>query len=153
MTGKRRSGFILIEIMIVVVMIGLLAAMATPAFQRVREHSQNKIFANDARVFAGQLETFVAETGTFPENSAPGAIPSGFGPDIRTEQWTSGTSIGGNWDVEVDASGIKLAIGASGYNVSNEQLLKFDEDNDNGNLSTGNFRNLGANGYYLVVSE
>ena len=47
--NQSSKGFTLVEIMIVVVIIGLLAAMAIPAFQKVRTSSQDKAVLNNAR--------------------------------------------------------------------------------------------------------
>ena len=52
MQNKSKKGFTLVEIMIVVVIIGLLAAMAIPAFQQVRENAVGKAMTNDARQLA-----------------------------------------------------------------------------------------------------
>ena len=49
--------------MIVVVIIGLLAAMAIPAFQKVRVASQDKAVLNNARQMAAAAEQYFLEAG------------------------------------------------------------------------------------------
>ncbi|EDY85280.1 Prokaryotic N-terminal methylation motif domain protein [Verrucomicrobiia bacterium DG1235] len=56
-----KKGFTLVEIMIVVVIIGLLAAMAIPAFQKVRKDSRASAVYNDARQLASAAQQYMLE--------------------------------------------------------------------------------------------
>jgi type IV pilus assembly protein PilA len=60
---RSTRGFTLVEIMIVVVIIGLLAAMAIPAFQKVRQSSQDKAVLNNARQLAAAADQYFLENG------------------------------------------------------------------------------------------
>jgi type IV pilus assembly protein PilA len=60
---RSSKGFTLVEIMIVVVIIGLLAAMAIPAFQKVRQSSQDKAVLNNARQLAAAADQYFLENG------------------------------------------------------------------------------------------
>ncbi len=62
-SNKLTQGFTLVEIMIVVVIIGLLAAMAIPAFQKVRQSSQDKAVMNNARQLAAAADQYYLENG------------------------------------------------------------------------------------------
>lgn len=63
MDTDSKKGFTLVEIMIVVVIIGLLAAMAIPAFQKVRETSQTKAITDNLRQLASGANKYFDENG------------------------------------------------------------------------------------------
>src|SRR6202163_1161039 len=59
----KRAGFTLVEIMIVVAIIALLAAIAVPGFLRARKRSQASRILNDLRMIDGAVDQYAIETG------------------------------------------------------------------------------------------
>src|SRR5438270_13996378 len=59
--NKRRGGFTLVEIMIVVAIIALLAAIAVPGFLRARKRSQATRILNDLRSIDSAVDQYALE--------------------------------------------------------------------------------------------
>ncbi len=58
----KRGGFTLVEIMIVVAIIALLAAIAVPGFLRSRKRSQASKIINDLRLIDAAVDQYAIET-------------------------------------------------------------------------------------------
>ena len=61
--NKNRGGFTLVEIMIVVAIIALLAAIAVPNFLRARKRSQATRILEDLRMLDSAVDQYAIETG------------------------------------------------------------------------------------------
>ena len=59
---NKRAGFTLVEIMIVVAIIALLAAIAVPGFLRARKRSQASKIINDLRMIDSAVDQYAIET-------------------------------------------------------------------------------------------
>ena len=62
MAFSYRKGFTLVEIMIVVAIIALLAAIAVPGFLRARKRSQASRILNDLRMIDSAVDQYAIET-------------------------------------------------------------------------------------------
>ena len=60
--STKRGGFTLVEIMIVVAIIALLAAIAVPGFLRARKRSQASRIINDLRLIDSAVDQYAIET-------------------------------------------------------------------------------------------
>ena len=69
-TSTRKAGFTLIEIMIVVAIIGLLAAIAIPNFVHARTTAQQNACINNLRQIDGAKQTWALENKAGP-NTVP----------------------------------------------------------------------------------
>ncbi len=58
MKKKGKSGFTLVEIMIVVLIIAMLAAIAVPSFIRARDRSRTSACINNLRLIDAAIETW-----------------------------------------------------------------------------------------------
>ncbi|HXA08396.1 MAG TPA: prepilin-type N-terminal cleavage/methylation domain-containing protein [Chthoniobacterales bacterium] len=72
--NKNRGGFTLVEIMIVVAIIALLAAIAVPGFLRARKRAQASRILNDLRLIDSAVDQYAIEnskvTGTIVPTAA-----------------------------------------------------------------------------------
>ena len=75
LTRNKEKGFTLIEILIVIAIIGILAAIAIPQFTAYRKRSFNSAAKADARNLATAIEAYYVDTNTYVTslNSLTGA--------------------------------------------------------------------------------
>ena len=60
---NRKTGFTLVEIMIVVAIIGLLAAIAVPAFMKARNNARRAACCNNLRLIEGAKDNYAIDYG------------------------------------------------------------------------------------------
>ena len=150
----RRAGFTLVEIMVVVVIIGLLAALAIPAFQKVQRAAQNNRVANDFRVFAQAFETYAAQNGAWPANVGPAVVPAGMSnADFKVSVWQTATTIGGRWNWDQNIAGFTAGISISSFTCTDAQLQEIDAKLDDGDLTTGNFQKVSSNRVMYILER
>lgn len=151
---NSKQGFTLIELLVAIVVIGVIASIAIPTFQKYVHHSKATTFANDIRILASAGDQYALESGWWVDGADSGQFPPELEGYVSQRKFELGSSLGGVWDFEQDGvGGFTSAVGVVDPIEKDELFVMVDKRIDDGNLSTGLFQKAGANSYYFVIAD
>jgi len=112
---KKQKGFTLIELMIVVAIIGILAAIAIPQFASYRIKAFNSAAAADAKNGTTAMEAFYSDLYQYPDTIAPTA-PGPASVALTSANATAQSITGNKWNY---SKGVMIAhtAGATSNNT------------------------------------
>ena len=64
---SKQSGFTIVELLIVIIVIGILAALVLVTFSGVQQKARNTERTTDAKAIASHLEVYNAQNGRYPQ--------------------------------------------------------------------------------------
>ncbi len=95
---KRTSGFTIVELLIVIVVIGILAAITMVAFNGVQERARDAQRAQDVKTIVKALEVYYLDVGHYPMSQCGSSCPAG---KKINSSWA--TTSDGTWSILEEA--------------------------------------------------
>lgn len=109
---KSEKGFTLVELMVVVIILGILVAIAIPIFNNVTGDAKAKVCASNIRTINGAINMYYANEGKYPDDI------NELSPYIK------------------DLSNLKCPVTDSTYKLADNGMSVDESDHDHGNSSS-----------------
>jgi len=159
--GRKPKGYTLVEVMVVVTIIGLLAAAGLPSYRHLTMRSKVTAIENDLRQFTTAAQTYTLQNGHWPADSAPqvpptelaNALPNNFTlktPFGGVYKWCSGGDVDG---VPAKAGIAVLSVTGNPVNDDVDLLTMLDRQMDDGNLETGSIQVGSTNSLVFIIEK
>lgn len=137
----RTSAFTLTEVLIVVLILGILAALVVPKFTRAAEQSRITASATNMRFIAEAAKRYRLKHGEWPADVVRGVWPPDF-QEYLLEFDLAKTPVGGKWDWDNWEHSPRrgVAVAVSILEIDETVMAKIDAELDNGALDSGSVR-------------
>ncbi|MEM9418807.1 MAG: prepilin-type N-terminal cleavage/methylation domain-containing protein [Planctomycetota bacterium] len=139
-----RRGFSLVELVIVVVIVGFIAAIAVPRLSEASSRASERSFARNLRVFSDAIALYYAEnpSASLLPDTDTGEMPSDLEPYLDSRIWEQVTPLGGAWDHEHNDAPFEAGLGVSyeESGIDERHMQTVDRLIDDGDLATGSFQ-------------
>lgn len=157
MIDSQHRGMTLVELLIVVAILGILAAIVVPTVSNARERAQVNAIATDLKSLTDSIQRYHVDHGVYPNPAAyarvPGAL-SGYLPETGNVQTAAGFTLGYlKPKSPLTTYGGKPFSVASMVRVPSGQLNMRDDIDavlDDGDILNGSFQYYGGIGPTMV---
>lgn len=159
--GRKPEAFTLVEVMVVVVIIGLLAAAGLPGYRHITMRSKVTAIENDLRQFTTAAQTYTLQNGHWPADSAPqvpppelaNALPANFRlktPMGGVYKWCSGGDVDG---IPAKAGLALVSVTGNPLNDDLDLVTMLDRQMDDGNIETGAIQVGSTNSVVFIIEK
>jgi prepilin-type N-terminal cleavage/methylation domain-containing protein len=158
---RRLRAFTLVEVMVVVVIIGLLAAAGIPTYRHITMRSKVTALENDLKQFTTAIQAYTLQNGHWPADGDPQVMPPQL-VNSMPSNFINVSPIGGvyKWNYDVSADGIAakaaIIIQTSATSIVSddvEMLTMLDKQMDDGELTTGNIQTGSTNSLVFIIER
>ncbi|CAE7357387.1 xcpT [Symbiodinium necroappetens] len=152
MFAHARKAFTLVEILIVVVILGILAAIVVPKFSSASEQSAQTAFVTTLNELVKVANLSYTMSGQYPVEHTFGMMPTEYDTWLDSGEWGTTTPIGGNWDV-ISGGAVTFGVGVffPTSPPTDAFMAQIDALYDDGVLTTGAFQKLGTGEFYVIM--
>ena len=131
MWAKNKQGFTIVELLIVIVVIAILAAISIVAYNGIQQRARNTTRVNDVVAIQKALELYRTDHGRYPRSDGANAptvaanLPAGFAPAWGIDSYSYSVATNNSWLRDLRDSGVAQSVPIAPRNNNGDYYIYF----------------------------